>query len=144
MIQNVLEVQPEPIAAGRRRSVLIIDDDESQSYALSWRLQNLGFETQTADLGRSGLLLAKSSLPDVVLLDLQLPDSDGLDICEQLSDNPVTCGIPVIIVSGSDQQDIVKRARAAGSEYFLRKPYDPNVVLMLVERAIERLRNEEW
>ena len=122
-----------------RRTVLIVEDDASQSDALSWRLEHLGYSTLVAVAGQDGLLLAETEQPDVVLLDLGLPDIDGLEVCERLADHPDTCGIPVIVVSGSDQDDIVRRARAAGCEYFLKKPYDPNVVLALVERALDRL-----
>ena len=130
----------EPLAIDHaRQTVLIIDDDDAQAEVLAWRLQRQGYLTLTASVGQSGLDLARCERPDVILLDLQLPDMDGLDICEQLYENPITCSIPVIIVSGSDRHNIVKQARAAGCDFYLRKPYDPNVVLMLVERALERL-----
>ena len=135
------ELDPVTTIETQPRTILIIDDDDAQSFALAWRLQSQGYETLTSNEGRRGLILAKSERPDVILLDLQLPDMDGLEICEQLSDSSATCGIPVIIVSGSDRSDIVKKSRAAGCDYYLRKPYDPSVVLMLVERAIERLRD---
>jgi two-component system, OmpR family, alkaline phosphatase synthesis response regulator PhoP len=88
--------------------------------------------------GRSGLSLARQRRPDLVLLDLGLPDVHGLEVCEQLVDSPETCGIPIIIVSGLDEPDVVRSARSAGCEYFLRKPYDPNALLTLIQHALRR------
>lgn len=136
------ELDPAEQVENRPHSVLIIDDDEGQSHALAWRLQSQGFETMTAAQGRRGLILAQSERPDAIFLDLDLPDVDGLEICAQLCDSPVTCGIPVIILSGQDRPEVVRRARVAGCDFYLRKPYDPNVVLMVLEQAIAR--SKQW
>ena len=70
------------------------------------------------------------------MLDVKLPDADGLDLCEQLVDDQTTSEIPVIIVSGCDERDII-RPCAAGCHYFVRKPYDPNALLALIEWALD-------
>ena len=71
-------------------------------------------------------------------MDVGLPDGDGLMFCQRLADAPETCEIPVIILSGMDRADMVRQARAAGCQYFLRKPYDPNALLLLARHAIDR------
>ena len=121
----------------QRRSVLVIDDDEAMAEVLSRRLEQQGFASQTADSGNKGLAIARSDRPDVILLDLRLPDKDGFTICEELADSTQTCGIPIIILSGLERPDIVRRARAAGCYFFVRKPYDPNALLVLIRQAIE-------
>jgi CheY-like chemotaxis protein len=122
----------------RRQSILIVDDDRSQVEALSLRLQRQGFTTVLAHEGRHGLSLAREHRPDLVLLDLRLPDLDGFEVCGELVDSPETCHIPIIIVSGSDRPDVVRSARAAGCEYFIGKPYDPNALLTLIQHALRR------
>ncbi|MGW8256242.1 MAG: response regulator [Thermoguttaceae bacterium] len=121
----------------QKQTVLIIDDDEVLSDILSRRLQQQGFEIFTADSGRSGLLRARTDHPLLILLDLRLPDTDGITICQQLADDPATCFIPVIILTGMERPDILRRCRAAGCHYFLRKPYDPNALLVLIRQAIK-------
>jgi CheY-like chemotaxis protein len=116
--------------------VLIVDDDEAMVDVLSRRLSQQGFETIAADSGEAGLTLARTELPLLILLDLRLPDQDGLAICEELVDSSETCDIPVIILSGLDRPDIIRRCRAAGCHYFVRKPYDPNALLVLIRQAI--------
>jgi CheY-like chemotaxis protein len=72
----------------------------------------------------------------LILLDLRLPDLDGFTLCRELVDAPETCDIPVIILSGMERPDIIRRCRAAGSQYFVRKPYDPNALLVLIHEAL--------
>lgn len=138
MFSSVLE-KPQPECAGtdRRLTVLIVDDDEALAEVLSRRLQQQGFATITADSGREGLAKARSEHPALIVLDLRLPDIDGFAICEELADSTDTCAIPVIILSGMEQPDILRRCRAAGCFYFVRKPYDPNALLTLIRQAIQ-------
>ena len=138
MFSSVLE-QPQlsPLATSNRHSILIVDDDEVLVDVLSRRLRRQGFETATADSGGLGLAKALSNHPALIVLDLGLPDTDGLAICEQLADSPETCAIPVVILSGMERPDMVRRCRAAGCHYFVRKPYDPNALLVLIQHAIQ-------
>ena len=92
--------------------------------------------TLTADTGSGALELARSQRPHLVLLDLGLPDADGFQVCQELADDLATTSIPVIIVSGEERRDILRRARAAGSQFYVRKPYDPNALLVLIETAL--------
>ena len=128
--------QSASVVAERRHTVLIIDDDDTLSDVLSYRLRKQGLHTMAAYSGTAGLAKAKAELPSLVLLDLCLPDADGLRICEQLADAPETCSIPVMVLSGKEQPGLVRRCRAAGCHYFLRKPYDPNALLVLIRQAI--------
>ncbi len=139
MFASVMErpkTAPAKITAGKRQSILIIDDDEVLSDVLARRLQQQGFDTLTADSGRCGLARARADQPSLILLDLRLPDADGITICEQLADDLETCAIPVIILTGMERPDILRRCRAAGCHYYLRKPYDPNALLILIRQAI--------
>lgn len=128
--------QTAPAVVDRRHTILIIDDDDTLSDVLSHWLKKQGLHTVAAYSGAAGLAKAKAERPSVIILDLCLPDADGLGICEQLTDAPETCSVPVIILSGVDQPGVVRRCRAAGCQYFLRKPYDPNALLILIQQAI--------
>ena len=116
--------------------VLIIDDDIDAVEVLSAGLMRQGYQTMTASDGHSGMELAESEHPRLVLLDVALPDADGLQLCQRLSDDPKMAGTPVIIVSGTERKDIIRQSRAAGCQYFVRKPYDPNALLVLIDQAI--------
>jgi len=141
-----VQVLPQPKQAQsnrpRRYSVLVIDDDDAMADVLSRRLDQQGFASQTAGSGAKGLTLARQMRPDLILLDLRLPDKDGFAICEELADSSETCTIPIIILSGLERPDIIRRARAAGCCFFVRKPYDPNALLVLIRQAIEQ--STQW
>ena len=120
----------------QKYSVLIVDDDASMAEVLATRLASQGFQTLTAHQGQDGLALAKEKRPDLILLDLRLPDCDGFDVCAELDVSPETTGIPIIILSGMARPDVIRRSRAAGCRYYVRKPYDPNALLLLIQQAI--------
>ena len=83
-----------------------------------------------------GRQLAHERSPQLIILDIRLPDGNGLELCRELGDDPRTFQTPVIILSGMESSNIVRRARTAGCRYFLRKPYDPNSLLLMVEDTL--------
>lgn len=124
--------------------VLIIDDDVDQADVLARRLQSQGFQTLTAARGQSGLRLAQNEHPDLIVLDLRLPDLDGFSVCQQLADDRRTYDIPVLILSGMEHPEVIRRVRSSGGRFYLRKPYDPNVLLMVVQNALSRIDDRCW
>jgi CheY-like chemotaxis protein len=141
MFADILEVpQAEPVEVEKRPTILIVDDDDALADVLSRRLRQQEFDTITANSGKAGLAKARGELPSLILLDLRLPDIDGFAICEQLADESTTSEIPVIILSGMEKPDILRQCRAAGCHYFVRKPYDPNALLILIHQAIRESR----
>jgi len=133
--QTAVECAPEPCEVVGR-SILIIEDDPDISDVLSVRLDRLGFHTFSTDSGLSGVTLVRKILPHLVILDLCLPDIDGFTVCQELGDAAETCAIPVIILSGMECPDLVRRCRAVGCRYYVRKPYDPNALLVLIHQAL--------
>jgi len=130
------QTRPVPVAVRKKQTVLIIDDDDTLLDVLSHRLKQQGFQTVAAYSGNAGLERAKVQPPSAIVLDLVLPDADGLSICAQLADAPETCATPIIILSGKEQPGLVRSCRAAGCRYFLHKPYDPSALLVLIRQAI--------
>lgn len=119
-----------------RQLVLVVDDDQAGADWLSEGLAGQGFRVVSAKSGKAGQRLAQTELPSLILLDLGLPDMDGLDLCAALNDDPQTCEIPIIIVSGASEPNVVLRSRRAGCKFFIRKPYDPEALLILIQAAL--------
>ena len=132
-----VQLQLDPIVLTDRSTVLIIEDDPLQIDLLQEGLTRQGFHVLSAQTGNAGMRMARSELPDVILLDLSLPDADGQQLCRRLADDPETSHIPIIVISGSTQQDIVRSVRLSGSRFFLHKPFDPNTLLLLINKAID-------
>ncbi len=132
-----------PLSAERSEkqpTILIVEDEQSLADVLAFWLRRQGYHTRWAPDGAAGVEVARRDRPDLVILDVCLPDADGLTICEILADSPQTCDIPVIILSGVDQPDIIRRARGAGCRFYVRKPCDPNALMILIRQAIDDAR----
>jgi DNA-binding response OmpR family regulator len=132
----VLEVEAKPLESNQTPSVLVVDDDQDQADILSRCLRKQGFRTWIAATGKEAEQLVYDRGPDLVVLELGLPDRDGLDICRGLADDPTTCEIPIIILSGIERPKLVRESRAAGCCFFIHRPYDPNALLTLIHVAL--------
>lgn len=126
-----------PVSTGNQRTILLVDDDTDQTDILAQRLGKIGYRTIEAHTGVEGLSKAREESPDLIVLDVRLPDLSGFEICQQLGDDPATNLIPVIMLSGMERPDIVRTARSVGSQFYVRKPYDPNALLILIKTAID-------
>lgn len=133
---------PQAVPMPPPRTALLVDDDPIQLEVLEYRLQKLGFQVTTLNSGSQLFATAKNLQPNLILLDIELPDADGIELCQGLSDDRMTCEIPVVLLSGTDRSDVVRAARTAGSRFFLRKPYDPNTLALVVTHATSNTSEE--
>ena len=117
--------------------VLVVDDDTEFAELLRFNLDEAGCESMVAHNGVHGLRLARAKLPDVILLDVMLPDLDGLSVCEILNKQPSTWHIPVIIVSALNESWPQTRKSSARFHQFFTKPVDLKVLRASVKAAIE-------
>lgn len=142
--QTITQLDPVAQATAGPFTILIVEDDEAQILPLEYRLRKQGYQVTTALSAAEAREVATRQRPDLVLLDLRLPDQDGFGLCAQLADHPSTCGVPIIVVSAMESPDIVRQARSAGGSYYVRKPYDPNVLLTLIEQALRDELESDW
>lgn len=102
--------------------LLVIEDNEDNRDIIVRRLVRRGFLVSSAVNGFDGLRLAKDSLPDLILLDLQMPGMDGYEVLRQLKANPPTEAIPVIVLTAHVLEEHEHQARLAGCTDFEPKP----------------------
>lgn len=106
-----------------RRTVLLVDDNQTHQYSLGKHLEESGFEVMQAETGSEALQMAASHCPDAVLLDINLPDMTGFDVCEKLKNDPHTSSVPVIFHSAThDTQSARTHAMDLGAVSFLSYP----------------------
>jgi CheY-like chemotaxis protein len=111
--------------AQTRARVLVVDDDPEIVTFLATLLELEGIESQVATSAAAALaMLDRAGPPELVLLDIAMPDRDGLDLCRALKKDPRTRNVPVFVVSARPGKDVVERALAAGAEEFIRKPFE--------------------
>jgi FixJ family two-component response regulator len=130
----------EQFASGEGRRILIVDDDEAVLSGLSEYFSRLGYEVVRAPTGKQGLAGFESQDPEVTILDLRLPDIDGMQILEVMRRKSAL----VILLTGYGDIPTAVRAMQLGAENFLTKPVDMPHLVATVERAIEKydLRRE--
>jgi DNA-binding response OmpR family regulator len=121
--------------------VLVVDDESDFIQLLTYNLENQGFEILTAGDGVAALNVARRELPDVVLMDLMLPDIDGFSVCEILRSQPSTASVPIIVVSALDGEYVRSRGIQTGVACCLKKPVDMKVLGDTIRSSYE-LRQE--
>ncbi len=122
--------------------ILVIDDAEGVRKQLRLGLAQEGFRLSFADCGESGLAAIQRELPDAVVLDLTLPDMDGLEVCRLLKDNPLTAQVPILMLTGRCEEADVIRGLEMGADDYLIKPCSPRVLIARL-RAVLRRRHED-
>jgi diguanylate cyclase (GGDEF)-like protein len=123
---------PLPQAGLRGPRVLFVDDDPSLLTLLRTTFELIDVEIAEATTAADALAAIAARPPDVVVLDIGLPDIDGLTLCRRLKDDPATDWIGVVLLTGAD--DVEASARRAGADALLRKPFSPLGLLAAVER----------
>ncbi|MBI3552156.1 MAG: response regulator [Elusimicrobia bacterium] len=127
------EASPRPI------KVLIIDDEPDIVEALCLRFSKAGsFCVETAFSGPSGLAKVKTFKPDVVLLDLVMPETDGWEVCKLLRADPATENLPVVMMTAQDGAATKERAREARIHRVLVKPLDLGALVETLRNALPR------
>lgn len=129
------------MSEGRRRErplVLVVEDNPHDWEIYGKILWYNGFDVLYAAEGSRGLRLCAEHSPDLVLLDVGLPDMTGLELCEALRADPRTEAIPVMILSARPREEYEAQAAAAGCVKYLEKPVGPVEVLREVERLVGR------
>jgi two-component system nitrogen regulation response regulator NtrX len=124
-----------------RKSVLIVDDEEGIRESLSGILEDEGYNVLTASSGEDALAIAKEHMPDIVFLDVWLPEMDGLETLSRLKE--IDANIPVIMISGHGNIEIAVKATRLGAYDFLEKPLSLEKVVITAKRALERKMLEE-
>jgi two-component sensor histidine kinase len=123
--------------------ILNVDDNEPGRYATTRILTRAGFQVIEAGTGKDALRLARSASPQLVVLDVNLPDMNGIDVCRQLKTDPSTAGIMVLQVSATNIAVLDRvSSLAAGADSFLVEPIEPEE-LEAVARALLRLHRTE-
>jgi twitching motility two-component system response regulator PilH len=114
--------------------VLVVDDAEADRVALEQILSEAGYQVVCAASGAEALDKAASDRPDLVLLDVVMDELDGFKTCRELSTNPDTSAIPVIMVSGNTQKVNKIWAEQQGAKAYITKPYTADQILDEVQR----------
>lgn len=120
-----------------RRQVLIVDDYPGARYLWSRILSDAGYEVIEASSGTDALRIAAQTRPALVLLDVNLPDISGIEVCEQLKRNPATAQTRVVLITAASMADGDRgRGMASGADVFLEAPVDDVTLIRTVTTLV--------
>ena len=122
-----------------KKRILAIDDEVRVLTMIRKRLEFTGYEVITATDGREGLQLARSEKPDLIVLDIILPNLDGYQICARLKADESLKNIPILMLTARSQAKDVEEGMKVGADAYMTKPYDPELFVKQVESLLEEV-----
>src|SRR5512139_599585 len=135
------KAQPEMVKG--KGNLLVVDDDLTARQTMEAFLTREGYEVRCAPNGEMALMFANEDPPELILLDIRLPDMDGFEVCRSLKEGQKTSDIPVIFISGLDEMVDKVKGFAAGGVDYITKPFQGEEVLARVRSHLDLKRAKE-
>ncbi len=121
--------------------VLVIDDDNNAIEFIKLGLKYEGFQVESSDTGEDGLVAAQRLNPGLIILDILLPDLDGLEVCNRLRSNPTTRDIPILMLTAKDDVRDRVTGLQQGADDYLAKPFDFDELVARIRAILRRARH---
>jgi two-component system phosphate regulon response regulator PhoB len=118
--------------------ILVVDDEPDALDLVAFNLKQAGLDVVTADDGAAALKRAREVVPDLILLDLMLPEVDGLEVCKQLRRDPATSSIPIIMLTAKAAEIDRVLGLELGADDYVTKPFSPRELVLRVKNLIRR------
>ena len=122
--------------------ILIIDDQPEITDLIRFILKKQNYESVIAFNGLEGLSKARSEMPDLILLDITMPDMSGYEVCEKLKLDPATAQIPIIMLTARDMGEDFEKAMEKKADWYITKPFDPKHLLKRIAYLLQRSKGE--
>ncbi len=119
-----------------KKRILLIDDHQTVFRLLEAIVRIKGYTLLYADCGQKGIVMARQEQPDMILLDVMMPDIDGFKVCQYLKENEDTKDIPVMFLTARGADGDLETGRRAGANGFMTKPFQTIDVLNQIERML--------
>lgn len=119
-----------------KNKILVVEDEESLLRLESILLTSKGYDVIGASNGQQALDAIMSERPDLVLLDIMLPEIDGFEVCSRIKSNPETERIPVIMVTAKKTGEDMARSEAVGADWYITKPFKSAMVIETIQRFL--------
>ena len=124
-----------------QKRILLVDDHQAVFRLLEAIVRIKGYELIYAESGQQGIVMARKELPDLILLDVMMPDIDGFKVCQYLKENPETKDIPVMFLTARGAEGELETGRKAGADGFMTKPFQTIEVFKQIEKLLDNDRS---
>ena len=118
-------------------TILLVEDDSLLRHAFKLLLEDRGYQIGEASTAADAITSAKSATPDLILLDLGLPDANGLDVARELRRHPPTSVIPIIALTGRVGAEEKEECLRAGCTSFIPKPVEPKKLMQIIREFLD-------
>ncbi len=119
-----------------QKKILIVEDEESLLKLESILLTTKGYHVQGVATGTAALKAVAEDPPDLVLLDIMLPEMDGFEVCRQIKSSSQTRHIPVILLTAKKSPEDINRGKQVGADHYMTKPFKSSMVIASIERLL--------
>ncbi len=122
--------------------ILVVEDDADIQQLVSYNLIKSGLNVSCADSGEEALQIMDREQIDLVILDLMLPDKDGMEVCTILREKPDKAGLPIIMLTARSEEDDIITGLACGADDYVTKPFSPRILIARVQALLRRKQNK--
>ena len=120
------------------KRILAVDDEADLLEIIEHHLQKAHYDVVRAETGEDAVKLATTAEPDLILLDLMLPEMDGFDVCKALKSSPYTADIPIVMLSARGEETDIVTGLELGADDYITKPFSAKVLLARVKSVMRR------
>src|SRR3989441_8761414 len=128
---------------GVRQQILVVDDEPEAVELVEFNLKQAGFSVVSAADGAEALKKARAARPSLIVLDVMLPEVDGLEVCKMLRRDPATATIPIIMLTAKAAEIDRVLGLELGADDYVTKPFSPRELVLRVKKILQRGRSEE-
>jgi two-component system alkaline phosphatase synthesis response regulator PhoP len=126
-----------------KEKILIVEDEKDIVKMLDYNLKKEGFRALSANNGEDGLDMARKEHPDLILLDLMLPEMDGLEVCKAIKNDTKTAHIPIIILTAKAQETDKIVGLELGADDYVTKPFSPKELIARIKAVLRRIKEKD-
>jgi two-component system alkaline phosphatase synthesis response regulator PhoP len=130
------------MSAAHAKKILIVEDEKDILQLVKLYLEKEGYRTVAAMTGPEGLAQVKTEKPDLVVLDLMLPELDGLEVCKRLRSDPETAMLPIIMLTAKAEESDTIVGLELGADDYVTKPFSPKTLVARVKALVRRLERQ--
>jgi DNA-binding response OmpR family regulator len=118
------------------RTILVVDDEQDIVFLIKRRLIKNGYHVLAANDGVNAFALAKKEQPDLIILDIMMPEPNGLEVCRRLKQDPLCRGIRIILLTAKDQPKDKDLGLHVGADLYVTKPFEPDELIKNVQTLL--------
>lgn len=126
-----------------KQTILVVDDEQDLLDLIEYNLRQEGFNVLKAENGKDGIQMAKEHMPDLVLLDIMMPQMDGIEVCDRMREDPTLTHIPIIFLTARSDEKTEIEGLNKGADDFITKPISTSKLISRIKAVLRRFEETE-